>query len=135
MSPDWGGGEALVVSPAILTATKSFFANAGRSADFAVEEGTPEEVVEHCKKKLRDGCTWEGGVREFVGFVYRGTFLAAWVSRITEGLGAALKSFKWARQFISLANDEWKVQESGDFEKHGMLFLSCYGSVHVVSCE
>mmetsp|Transcript_3531 Transcript_3531/g.7804 ORF Transcript_3531/g.7804 Transcript_3531/m.7804 type:complete len:735 (-) Transcript_3531:443-2647(-) len=125
---DWSGGEELVLSPAVRNAARSYLANAKQdNDDFAVgKEGTPEEVIEYCKKKLKEGITWEGGIRDFVALIYRGTVLAGWLSRLGVGLGAALKSFKWAHEFIKLADDEWKVSENENYTQCGASFRKSF---------
>ena len=82
-STDWMGGAELVVSPAVYEACITYIGNTTGGKDYALgcEEGSPEEVIEFVKKKLSEGKTWEDGIREFVAFAYRGTMLAAFLSR------------------------------------------------------
>ena len=122
---DWKGGVQLVLSPAIVGSIKCFMASTGDQEDTMIdkEEGSPEEAVEFAKKMLASGVTWEDGVREYVGFVYRGTVLAAWVSCRLEGLGKGIKGFKWARKYLELADEEWNVSKGHqDYNKYGVTF-------------
>lgn len=124
---DWTGGEDLVLSQAICNSARSFLANAGQNGNAVPEEGvSPEDAVEFIKKKLREGKTWELGVRKYVSFLYRGTVLAAWQSRLMVGLGVALKDLKWANKFIKLADKEWKVTENESYETHGVTFRKSF---------
>ena len=68
---DWTKGEDLVLSPAIVNAARSYWMGyAGQADDGTMgKQGTPEEVIEYCKKKLKEGITWEEGMRHFVGLI------------------------------------------------------------------
>ena len=125
---DWTKGEDLVLSPAIVNAARSYWMGyAGQADDGTMgKQGTPEEVIEYCKKKLKEGITWEEGMRHFVGLNYRGTVLAAWLSRLVEGLAGALRQLKWARKFITLADTLWKVTENENYGERGVTFRKSF---------
>ena len=126
-------GEDLVLSEAICTMARSFFANMGNDSKFQ-EGDTPEAAIDYIKKKLRDGRTWENGILKYVSFLYRGTVLSAYITRLIDGLGSALKQLKWARKFITLADDEWKVSANETYEKNGATFRKTF-QVNIIGME
>jgi len=139
VTTNWKGGKQLVLSPAIVGSIQCFLASSGGEQDddplIGKEEGSPEEAIGFAKKMLASGITWVGGVREYVGFVYRGTVLSAWITCRLEGLGAGIKGFKWARKYIELADNEWKVTSvHQDYSKYGETFRLTF-RLNVMSAE
>ena len=128
----WDGVKSkeveIVISPAMCAMAKSFWVGICGNKDIVAKEGTPEKVVAYIKKRLKGGLTWEenNGIRRFISSVYRGTVLSAWVARLTAGLGVALRYFKWANRFIDLADETWKVSESGNYNKYGSSFRKSF---------
>ena len=63
-------------------------------------------------------------MRDFISFLYRGTALHGFQIRMMAGgqLGLAMKDFKWAREFIALADSEWNVTKEGSYAEKGICF-------------
>ena len=68
----------------------------------------------------------KGIIRKYVAYLYRGTMLSAWFMRTILGVGQALKDMKWARRFITLADEEWKVSTNDTFSVHGASFRKSF---------
>ena len=113
----------MVVSPSIFKNQSTYFGNTNQASKASYgKEGSPQEVIDYCKKKLMEGITWDGGMRQFVSLIYQGTVFHGFQIRIMGQLGIAIKDFKWARAFITLADAEWKVSVEGDYEEKGECF-------------
>lgn len=121
----------IVISPGLLAMANSFWQGTlGNPTGMTAKEGTPEEVVAYIKKKLNErGVTWDqtnNGMRKYVSSVYRGTVLSAWLARVTLGLGSGLRYFRWANKFIDLADETWKVTQSGNYTNYGVSFRKSF---------
>ncbi|KAL7538032.1 hypothetical protein ACHAWF_005971 [Thalassiosira exigua] len=123
------GGD-LVMSPGIANIASAFLANTGQ--DYSEISGgvSPEDAIAFVKKKLAGGNEWEvegkGLIRKYVAFLYRGTLLSTWMMRMVMGLGRAQKDIKWARRFVTLADEEWKVTENESYRVHGASFRKSF---------
>lgn len=131
-------GEDLVFSQSLCGSAWSFLENAGQTNggifEFPKKGVTPEEAITFIKKKLDEGKTWEDGIRKYVSCLYRGTILSAWLTRLVAGLAVALPEMKWARTFIELADQEWKVSENESYEMHGSCFRPSF-QVNIMCME
>lgn len=121
----------IVISPGLLVMANSFWqGTCGNPNGMTAKEGTPEEVVAYIKKRLNErGVTWDetnNGMRKYVSSVYRGTVLSAWLARVTLGLGSGLRYFRWANKFIDLADETWRVTQSGNYTKYGVSFRKSF---------
>ena len=122
-------GNTMVLPPSILEADDVFFSNIGkqfRPNGEIGKEGTPQQVIDYIKNLLRKGMKWDGAVRPFVSMVYRGTVFFAWFMASMGALPVAVRHYKWARSFITLADNEWNVSKSDDYKEKGSCFRSSF---------
>lgn len=92
------GDKEMLMSPSIFKNQGTFFANTNQAARKSYgKEGSPKEVVEYCKKKLAEGISWDGGMRQFVSLIYQGTVLHGFQIRMMGHMGIAIRDYKWAR--------------------------------------
>jgi hypothetical protein len=126
----------MLTSSGVVNMCSMFYASIGMRGNNpeSLVAATPTEVVNYCKKKLREGVTWDGGMRKFVSLQYRGTVMAATMMRLIGQLALAVSDFKWARKFIELADSEWKVSSEGTFAEKGSCFQSTF-KIGVMSAE
>jgi len=123
-------GTKIICCKAVSAASKDFAANVGITVSNAVEdcwgqEPTPKECVAFMKKLIRNGYSWDTGVRRYCGLMYRGAMLYAGLIRLSAGpagLAEAYKCQKWATEFIGLADEEFQVTKNRTYDEMGASF-------------
>ena len=83
---------------------------------------TPEQVVQYIKQQLRAGHTWNDSMNKFVSLQYRGTMLYAALLRWNGNIVPSFHFMKWAREFITLADKEFSVTSTKDYNQYGSAF-------------
>ena len=117
------GADDMILSPSVYTNQSTYFGNTDQpQKPSRGKEGSPQEVLDYCKRKLSEGITWDGGMRQFIALIYQGTILHGVQIRMMGQIGEAAKGFKWARNFIALADAEWKVSQWGNYDEKGSFF-------------
>lgn len=120
-------GPAVKFSPAVLHASKGFWANIGEDYPHKIKEEeeqiSPEECVEYVKYLLSNGVGWDNGVRRYVALQYKGSIMYGFIVHMMSGLAAdSYKWEKWAIDFITLLDDEFAVKEEKSYEEKGSSF-------------
>lgn len=123
---EYGFDRHIKCSAALLAASTTLFANIRTPYPHNIndmeQDPSPHEVVSYIKKQLRAGRTWNGGLRQFVSVQYRGSIMFACITRMIGQVAAAYKSEKWAHDFITLADEQFKVTKEKSFEEKGSAF-------------
>jgi len=117
-------GPDLKSSQAVMSASTTFKANIGHqnAKPQGGQEASPTEVVAYIKQQLQAGKTWDGGVRRFVSLQYRGTILYGVMIRLLGHVAEAYRWDRWAHEFITLADKEFRVTEEKTYEEKGSAF-------------
>jgi hypothetical protein len=119
-------GNDAKMSISVLAASVTFCANIGLPKHTGGKAASPEEVVAYLAQQLRAGHTWDGGVRKYVSLQYRGTILFGSMNRLYGQVAECYKSDLWARKFITLADQEFKVSEERTYAEKGSTFLPSF---------
>lgn len=126
-------GKRAKTSPGVLGACRSLFTFLEQKTCccpvYGVE-ASPEGVIKYCRQRLRNGMKWNEGMREFVSLQYRGTVLySAFCKLLGQSLPfhpdyyeSSLYYAQWAREFITLADREWKVSKEASYDEKGAVF-------------
>ena len=118
------------ISTGIYEGLQSFYMTLQMPSNMREQVGTsgsPEEVVEYIEQQLKSGRTWDkGGLRRFVHLQYRGCILYAAQLRLLDRMVPALDHFRWARKFMTIANESFKVQLESSYDEKGSTFMPCY---------
>ena len=82
------------------------------------KSASPEECVKYIKRQQQAGKTWDGCLR--------GTILYAAMIRLHGLLAEAYKLEQWARKFIDLADNDFKVTEQDAYMEKGSAFRQTF---------
>ena len=123
-------GTNIICCKAVAEASNAFAANVGVSVPDCVkhcwgQDPTPKECVAFMKKLIRNGRSWDTGVRRYCGLMYRGAMLYAGLMRLCAGpagLAVAYESQKWATEFIESADEEFQVTKNRTYDEMGASF-------------
>jgi hypothetical protein len=122
-------GRTLKCSKAILQCSDAVYANfpSGRANQLNLEINRqqaplPEEILKYIKDQLEAGKTWEGGLQQYFHLQYRGTVLYAALMRLMGQVALSYEFLKWARELITLVDDEFDVSKTGAYAKYGTCF-------------
>jgi hypothetical protein len=116
-------GNKAKMSKAVLGASEGFCANLGQPKPTGGEAASPKQVVTYLVQQIRAGHTWDGGVRKYVSLQYRGTILVGALGRLFGQVAECYENEKWARDFMTLADLEFKVNEERSYREKGSAFL------------
>jgi hypothetical protein len=119
-------GNKAKMSKAVLGASEAFCANLRQPKPRGGEAASPKQVVAYLVQQIRAGHTWNGGVRKYVSLQYRGTILAGALSRLFGLVAECYENEKWAREFMTLADLEFKVNEERSYGEKGSAFLPSF---------
>jgi hypothetical protein len=119
-------GNKAKMSKAVISASEAFCANLRQPKPRGGIGASPKEVVAYLVQQIRAGHTWDGGVRKYVSLLYRGTILVGVLGRLFGQVAECYEKEKWAREFITLADLEFKVNEERSFGEKGTVFLSSF---------
>jgi hypothetical protein len=78
--------------------------------------------LKYIKDQLEAGKTWEGGLQQYFALQYRGTVLFAAFLRLLGQVPLSYEFLKWARELVTLVDDEFNVSKTGTYAKYGTSF-------------
>jgi len=122
-------GSGMKCSPATLEAYITFWANFQRArapidVNHKSKDCSPQEIFQYVQAQVQAGRDWrQGGLSCYCSFIYRGTVVYATVVRsMGQQHARAYQMLKWAREFITLVDEEYHITQNGSYEQYGNVF-------------